>query len=549
MMSHSAPMQKESNPTAKPRAASSVSPELRIGARDDSYEQQADQMAATVDLSAAKTPWSLSAVRLGRQMQGMRTPGVSGSGTAAPGTAPPIVREALNSPGRPLDESKSAYFSGLYGFDFRDLHIHADEAAAASAKAVDAQAYTVGNHVVFDQGAYSPDSSSGLRLLGHELAHVAQQDSYPVLRRQPNSQSAQGGKIRPLVQKFIDGQATEQEKGTLKHLLLSNQLSAEEVDALKNYIGRTIADAVVKQATQGAGQINIQIGGGVRDIHTFFKARLKLRLSGATKFLAGELEGTLETVAEVRGDAGSKKVTVFITPPEGDTMLAAMVRSKVFPHGERSFELGEGFLKVLNMASITGTITVLLTGKKNTESGGLVITSPDIPEDVELEVALTQSEGKPEVAPPTGRSPLPPARAFVTGGVVADPKQKGAGTTIGVDVPVVHDTANPLIYGAVGLRAGADTRGGLQGGASLAAGLNLNRVTLQMAFDAGIARLPAGQTSQGSGAKVGPYFGAEASVGVQVSKHVQLMALASIVGGTDKEPAAGSVQAGAGFTF
>ncbi len=549
MMCHAVLMRKESNPAAKLKAAGSALPELRISARDD-YEQEADRMAAAIDLTnTTRPPWSLSAVRRGTYSRERSAPAVSGNGTAGLGIAPPIVREVLNSPGRPLDRSKSAYFSGLYGFDFRDLRIHSDETAAASAKAVDAQAYTVGNHVVFDQGAYSPNSASGLRLLGHELTHVAQQNSHPILRRQPNSQSPQGGKIRPLVQKFIDGQATEQEKTALKQLLVSNQLNADEVDALQKYIGRAIADAVVKQAIPGAGQININTGGEVRDIHTFFKATLKLRLSGATKFLAGGLEGSLETIAEIRGDAGSKKVTISITAPEGETMLAAMVRAKVFPHGERSFELGEGFLKGLNMVSLTGVITILITGKKDTQSGGLVITSPDIPEDVQLEVALSQSEAKPALAPPTGAGALPPARAFVTGGVVADPKQTGAATTVGVDVPVVYDTANPLIYGAIGLRAGADTRGGLHGGASLATGLNLNRVTLQMAFDAGIARLPAGQTSAGIGPQTSAYFGAEASVGVQVSKHVQLMALASLIGGTNKEPSAGSVQVGAGFTF
>ena len=130
------------------------------------------------------------------------------------------------------------------------------------------------------------------------------------------------------------------------------------------------------------------------------------------------------------------------------------------------------------------------------------------------------------MAPPTGAGALPPARAFVTGGVVADPKQTGAATTVGVDVPVVYDTANPLIYGAIGLRAGADTRGGWAD-ASLATGLNLNRVTLQMAFDAGIARLPAGQTSAGIGPQTSAYFGADERRHPQVSKHVQLMALAS----------------------
>jgi outer membrane protein OmpA-like peptidoglycan-associated protein len=40
---------------------------------------------------------------------------------------------------------------------------------------VDALAYTVGHHVVFGHGRYRPGTESGLRLLSHELAHVAQQ--------------------------------------------------------------------------------------------------------------------------------------------------------------------------------------------------------------------------------------------------------------------------------------------------------------------------------------------------------------------------------------
>ena len=47
--------------------------------------------------------------------------------------------------------------------------------AAESARAVNALAYTVGRDVVFGQGQYSPEESSGRRLLAHELTHIMQQ--------------------------------------------------------------------------------------------------------------------------------------------------------------------------------------------------------------------------------------------------------------------------------------------------------------------------------------------------------------------------------------
>ena len=50
----------------------------------------------------------------------------------------------------------------------------------ASARAVNALAYTVGSNVVFGAGQYAPASSSGRQLLAHELTHVVQQRSGPV---------------------------------------------------------------------------------------------------------------------------------------------------------------------------------------------------------------------------------------------------------------------------------------------------------------------------------------------------------------------------------
>jgi hypothetical protein len=62
------------------------------------------------------------------------------------------------------------------------VRIHTDAQAAASARAVNALAYTEGHNVVFNSGQYAPHTGTGRRLLAHELSHTVQQTG--VLQRQ-----------------------------------------------------------------------------------------------------------------------------------------------------------------------------------------------------------------------------------------------------------------------------------------------------------------------------------------------------------------------------
>jgi hypothetical protein len=62
------------------------------------------------------------------------------------------------------------------GADLGAVRVHTDARAAASARAVDAIAYTVGTSIVFDRGRYRPHDPEGRRLLAHELVHAIQQD-------------------------------------------------------------------------------------------------------------------------------------------------------------------------------------------------------------------------------------------------------------------------------------------------------------------------------------------------------------------------------------
>jgi hypothetical protein len=94
------------------------------------------------------------------------------AGNAAVGAA---VRDVVSGGGTPLDPSLQRVMESALGADLSAVRLHTDGAAARSAAAVSARAYTSGAHVVFGAGAYDPGSPAGLHTLAHELAHVGQQ--------------------------------------------------------------------------------------------------------------------------------------------------------------------------------------------------------------------------------------------------------------------------------------------------------------------------------------------------------------------------------------
>jgi hypothetical protein len=107
--------------------------------------------------------------------------------------APPEqVRDVVNSSGEPLDTSTRSHMEPRFGHDFSNVRVHTDARAAESANALNAEAYTLGQHVVFGDGNYRPASSDGRQLIAHELTHVVQQQSTPapagasgMVQRQP----------------------------------------------------------------------------------------------------------------------------------------------------------------------------------------------------------------------------------------------------------------------------------------------------------------------------------------------------------------------------
>jgi hypothetical protein len=128
-----------------------------------SVQTSADPARSTTS-SAAPSRGSLHA----RRSAGL------GSTTAV---APPIVNQVLRSGGQPLDTTSRTFFEPRFGHDFSKVRVYHDQEAGASARAVNALAYTVGSNIVFDSGRYAPDNPVGRPLIAHELTHVVQQQA------------------------------------------------------------------------------------------------------------------------------------------------------------------------------------------------------------------------------------------------------------------------------------------------------------------------------------------------------------------------------------
>jgi hypothetical protein len=168
----------------RPAPAGVIQTKLAINKPGDAYEQEADRIATQV--------MRMPALQLqGACSCGGRCPtcqtGQSGHtqerlqprhlqpDNLGQTAVPPIVHKGLGSPGQPLDPASRAFMESRFGYDFSRVRVHSDAQAAESAQAVNASAYTVGHHIVFDRGQYRPGTTVGQQLLAHELTHVVQQ--------------------------------------------------------------------------------------------------------------------------------------------------------------------------------------------------------------------------------------------------------------------------------------------------------------------------------------------------------------------------------------
>jgi hypothetical protein len=83
--------------------------------------------------------------------------------------------QAKKGSGQKLDSSIAEKAGGVMGQDFSDVNVHTDKESDSLNRQLGAKAFTTGNDIFFQSGAYDPGSSAGQELISHELTHVVQQ--------------------------------------------------------------------------------------------------------------------------------------------------------------------------------------------------------------------------------------------------------------------------------------------------------------------------------------------------------------------------------------
>lgn len=158
-----------------------IQPSLAVGATDDRYEREADRIAEQVvsESSAPRGTLPVTPVAQGSPVEQegdtlQKNFKIRSAHSRAPGDKNLAIR-AVSGEGRSLSFDERAYFEPRLGRDFSNVRIHEHAKAGEAARAINAQAYTLGTNIAFARGEYSPQSLMGRRLLAHELTHVIQQ--------------------------------------------------------------------------------------------------------------------------------------------------------------------------------------------------------------------------------------------------------------------------------------------------------------------------------------------------------------------------------------
>ena len=79
-----------------------------------------------------------------------------------------------------IQQSKSEVLSREFPYmqEAGPVAVHYDKTAQHAAESINANAFTIGNHIYFGKDQFNPKSNQGRRLLAHELTHVFQQKQH-----------------------------------------------------------------------------------------------------------------------------------------------------------------------------------------------------------------------------------------------------------------------------------------------------------------------------------------------------------------------------------
>ncbi len=162
---------------------------LTVSSADDPYEREAERVATTVtgmddrEANASADRGARGAVRRSLASTISRLVQRNGGDRAGPigaagGDLSPRAEariDAMRSGGAPLASDVRGYFEPRFGTDLSSVRVHTGAEPSATAASMQAEAFTVGEHIYFGEGRYQPHTPRGRHLMAHELTHTIQQ--------------------------------------------------------------------------------------------------------------------------------------------------------------------------------------------------------------------------------------------------------------------------------------------------------------------------------------------------------------------------------------
>lgn len=244
-----------------------IQPKLTIGAPDDAYEREADEVADKIvnGPPAALLQRKCACGGAGNDCESCKqekpTVQRSAASSLVATDVPSVVHEVVRSPGQPLEQGARNSMEQRFRRNFDGVRVHTDQRAAVSARAMNALAYTVGQNIVFAAGQYQPGAGQGRKLLAHELAHTIQQDGVetPDIQREVNFDIRQTSVAPEQLTSLSDSELAEQAR-LVREQLATLDRGSNEYHGVADNLRVVEAEVARRTALATDHAANVQLG-------------------------------------------------------------------------------------------------------------------------------------------------------------------------------------------------------------------------------------------------------------------------------------------------
>ena len=214
----------------RPAPVPAIQCRLSVGAADDPLEQEAETMADKVMRMPEPVSVQRKCAHCEEEEKLQRKPSDTflqrkgNDGAAVTGATLSGKIAASKGGGSGMDAGTLNFMEGRIGADFSGVKIHTGNEAVQMSRELNAQAFTVGNDIYFNENKYNPSSAEGKHLLAHELTHTVQQGQGIQPKVQKRDMQFNPSLIAVQLRDAMDGWGTDEEA---VYAALSGRTTAE----------------------------------------------------------------------------------------------------------------------------------------------------------------------------------------------------------------------------------------------------------------------------------------------------------------------------------